>query len=298
MCQHKKHSCLFFLFSPTLNVSPPGGLLYSCVFPEHGLTIVGYTWTGITVKYRQTNSVLAEVPERHQRNHVISCATWMSLLQKKSPSRSSHLCLLLSRCVTACISTLLKTNLLISMHNLINAKESVWNSLIHSWLFRVSVISVAHAITAVGTLRLNLPNNSLALTGQDPAPFSPSSPLPLPSALPPALPFPSNAHLMLRRSCAEPIQLTNPAKSYPLSLLGYFSANVVHRISSTLGPMNARSGTRRRGLCSQHWGELQQGQRLDSLFWVRKPLDWVKLQVWFPPVLINNPAVLSRTRTK
>lgn len=99
--------------------------------------------------------------------------------------RGSHLqkassqCLLLSHCVTAWIFTLLKTNLLISMHNLINAKESVWNSLIHSWLFCVSAISVAHAITAVDTLRLNLPNNSLALP--EPHPIvsqltSPSSP--------------------------------------------------------------------------------------------------------------------------
>lgn len=156
-------------------------------------------------------------------------------------------------------------------------KESVWNSLIHSWLFCVSVISVAHAIRAVDSLRLNVPNNSLALTEQDPAPSSPSSSLPLPPALPQVLPFPSNTHLMLGSSSAEPVQLTNLAKSYLLSLLGYFSANAVHRIGLALCPVNARSGTRGRGVCSQHWGELQPGQRLDSLFWVRKPLEWVKL---------------------
>lgn len=151
---------------------------------------------------------------------------------------------------------LLKANLLISLYNLINVKESVWNSLIHSWLLCVSVISVAHAITAVSTLWMNLPNNSLALIGQDPAPSTPSSCLPLPPALPPALPFPSSAHLMLGRSCAKPVQLTNPTKSYSLSLLGYFSANVVYQIGLALGPVDARSGTRGRELCSWHWGEL------------------------------------------
>lgn len=162
MYQHKKNSCFLFLLSPTLYVSLPGGLLYSCALPEHGLSIMEYISTLITVKYRQTNSVLMEVPERHQRNHVTS-GTWMSLLQRSHLQGDNISASLLSHCVTAWIFMLLKTNLLISMHNLINAKESVWNSLIHSWLFCVSAISVVHTITAVDTLRLNLPNNSHTL---------------------------------------------------------------------------------------------------------------------------------------
>lgn len=123
-----------------------------------------------------------QVPERHQRNHIISCSTWMSPLPRKSPSRRSHCSVSLSRCVMAWIPMPLKTNLLISLHTLINAKESVWNHPAHSWLFCVSVISTTHTVTAVATLRLSLPNNLLALMGHDPAPSSPAhlSPSPKP----------------------------------------------------------------------------------------------------------------------
>lgn len=55
--------------------------------------------------------------------------------------------------------------LLISMSNLINAQESAWNGPIHSWVFCVSVISIAHAVMAVDPFMLNIPNNLLALTG-------------------------------------------------------------------------------------------------------------------------------------
>lgn len=120
----------------------------------------------------------------------------MSPLPRKSPSRRSHCSVSSSRCVTAWIPMPLKTNLLISLHNLINAKESVWNHPAHSWLFCVSVISTTHTVTAVDTLRLSLPNNLLALMGQDPAPSSPAhlSPCPKP---PWALLFPSYTSFLL-----------------------------------------------------------------------------------------------------
>lgn len=52
MYQHKKNSCFLFLLSPALYESLPGGLLYCCALPEHGLTTIEYISTLITVKCR------------------------------------------------------------------------------------------------------------------------------------------------------------------------------------------------------------------------------------------------------